>query len=59
MEIDANENGKQKIKYSDGIKGGMPLLKKGLSLLIDNFAKWQDEELNPEQRMLVLDLDNS
>lgn len=56
MEIDANENGKQKIKYSDGIKEGMSLLKKGLSLLTDNFAKRQDEGLNPEQRNQLADL---
>jgi hypothetical protein len=55
MEIDANENGKQKLNYSDGIKEGMSLLQKGLSLLTDSFAKWQDEGLNPEQRNQLAD----
>jgi len=55
MEIDANENGKQKLNYSDGIKEGMSLLQKGLSLLTDGFAKWRDEGLNPEQRNQLAD----
>lgn len=53
MEIDSNENGRRKLKYSDGIKEGMSLLQKGLLLITDNFAKWQG--LNPEQQNQLAD----
>eukprot|EP01018_Ginkgo_biloba_P002592 Gb_10688 [translate_table: standard] len=50
MEIDAKDWGEQKTQFSKGIQEGMSLLRKGLALLNENFAKWQDEQtLNSEQ----------